>query len=235
MILDTIIDIIGYVIAGVLYFCQFMAVAYSFCWVQIVPVWFLVYKPRKLGSYIDTKVLDVFQTKYRFNVNNSEDLPSAKYQHVLFVAWLFLLTAIHFYFFTSLLSFVGFTLFSGFLVLLAVVFFSKFLREFPGRKEIAISFLNENWKSGVFISIVLLVFAKILTDIWTYIRESALFKFAIKAVKYASISVLLIYIFLLLSTSFRIEREDFVQFCARIHPALATFTTNFYRNIADKP
>jgi hypothetical protein len=231
MIADTIANIV----TGVLYFCQFMAAVYSFFFVQLAPVWLLIYKPRKVGSYIDTKILEVFQTKFRFNFGESADLPAANYQHSLFVGWLFLLTAIHFYFFTSLWNFVGFTCFSGILVFLAISFFGKFLREFPGRREIAISYLNKNWKSGIFVLSFLLVFAKILTDIWTYIRESALFKFTIKAAKYAAISLLLIYVFLLMSTSFRIDRDVFVQFCARIHPALATFTKNFHENIADKP
>jgi hypothetical protein len=235
MIVNTIIDIIGYIIAGVVYFCHFATVVYSIVCVQLAPAWLLIYKPRKVGSYIDTKILAVFQTKYRFNVSDFTDSPPTKHQHGLFLGWLFLLSSVHFYFFTSLWNFVGFAYLSGGLVVLFVFFLFKFLQEFPGRREIAISYLSENWKIGILVLTVLLILAKILTDIWTYVWESAPFQFAFKTAKDAIIGTVRIYSFFLISTSLRLEREDFIKFCGQIHPALATFTTNFYKIIDDKP
>lgn len=230
-----------YAIDAITFIIYSVAIFANVAWIQIYPMWFLIYKPKKVCSNID-ELLENHEITFRFNPSNLKDLSAKRIQHILFSIWVIFLLGFQFYFCDSFQDFIKLNVLLipvvGFLAYLIIIFTIsttiKIISEFPKHKKIASQYLNQEWKAGIFFFAICLTLIETFKNLITYIFTSNFVKSAKNLIKLSILSSILLFAFLLVVTTLRIDRESFVEICNKISPSVATATKNFYNNFDKK-
>jgi hypothetical protein len=208
----------------------------SLFWCNFYPIWNLIYKPREVSNQID-KCLESLRVNLRLNPKNLNDLPASKINHILFSIWIFLFSSFNYLYCDTFYDFYNLNL----LIVPAIVFFIYFsfkfsfkfalyfIEKYPEKKKLVSTYLNEEWKIGVFVLTFFLTLFEVLKKVAVYVLNLPLAKLITKTVKIFVVVMAILYVSLLMTTSLNIDRENFLQFCNRIHPALTDFTRNLYK------
>jgi hypothetical protein len=204
-------------------------------WCNFYPMWYLIYKPREVSKQFD-KSLESLKINLRLNPKNLDDLPATKLNHALFGIWIFLFIALQYFYCNSLFDFYrlngGLIPICVFILYLSFKFLLKlgdsFIEKYPEKKKSVCIYLNEDWKIGIFVLTFFLTLLEISKQATEYVFSLSLVKFMTKTVKISVVVATIIYGSLLMTTALKIDRENFVQFCSRIHPVLVVFTRNIY-------